>query len=693
MGSAPLCRQNRPRSHHNSLCRQNRPRNLYGRQNRPRNLYGRQNRPRNLHGRQNRPRNLYGRQNRPRSHHNSLCRQNRPRNLYGRQNRPRNLHGRQNRPRNLHGRQNRPRSHHNSLCRQNRPRNLYGRQNRPRSHHNSLCRQNRPRNLYGRQNRPRSHHNSLCRQNRPRNLYGRQNRPRSHHNSLCRQNRPRNLHGRQKLIRITSQVVARASISTGTSSGELDLSGDAGQVEEIMSRVREDRASHQDFSRLGGLLFARLFNGGLRELFAANRFNQDASRMRLMMQLIGEPMRALPWELMLQSGGSLLGGSPQTPMSRYVDARLRDTEPIERGLRVLVAIAEPSDEPGVGATVEMRALDSAEPITSVSGLDVTVERSITRARLHELLRRHRPDVVHLICHGTPMGTPPGLLLEDGSGHTDRVSAEDVVQILSSHAGVRLAVLSACASEPTAYAIARQGIASLGMLWDVSLSCGADPARLFYTHLYQREELDRVVNATRSDMRQSGRAHSSGWAAPVLYLPRGRADGLAQPPEDRLGQARGRGARDRDGVAAGVARRDPRAAADDDLRDPRIRHPRLRHARLRHPRDGDARLDGDGVGPRRRAGHPAHRDRRGRVGDPAGHQRQRRAGRPGAPARGFHAFGRTDRDALGRVGPRLAGLDHAVARHPVHGRAGPVARGQDRHLRRTADRTECVGGSH
>ncbi|MFW6153713.1 MAG: SUMF1/EgtB/PvdO family nonheme iron enzyme [Planctomycetota bacterium] len=313
-------------------------------------------------------------------------------------------------------------------------------------------------------------------------------------------------------------VFVSASHPPAQPSAVLDLPAD--QVEGRLRRMRDDSAAEGDFLDLGRLLYGRLFNEQLGTCLAVNRHAH--ARLRLQTQILPEELRGYPWELMVPPEQSWVGTDPSLAASRYVAAAPAEPRGVSLPLRVLLAVASPPSLPSVQATAEVSAIADA-CLRSTGELAVREVRNLTRTRLREALDSHRPHVLHFIGHGTQRGRECGLILEEAPGGEAFLPASLLCEMLAAVPTLRLAVLSACESEPVAHAVAGQGIAAVGMLWPVPADAGIQFGRVLYDGLAARQGLDEAVNRARHVLRVSDGAHRSAWCAPVVYLPAGRAD--------------------------------------------------------------------------------------------------------------------------------------------------------------------------
>ncbi|MGW5613509.1 effector-associated domain EAD1-containing protein [Streptomyces sp. NPDC003877] len=152
-------------------------------------------------------------------------------------------------------------------------------------------------------------------------------------------------------------------------------------------------------------------------------------------------------------------------------------------LKVMVLAAEPARRGAVRAAAELREIQSA----AADRLEVLLCPATTPGDL-DRIRRQRPDLLHLACHGSE----GALLLEDQEGEPHPLPAADLVETLrlaAEHHGHRLRalLLRSCSGEEIARLftdVADVVIAHRGAL---DADCSTQFAGAFYRELASRAE--------------------------------------------------------------------------------------------------------------------------------------------------------------------------------------------------------------
>ena len=324
-------------------------------------------------------------------------------------------------------------------------------------------------------------------------------------------------------------VLVSAPIAFGEPTGVLRLDPNAPEIRDKLSRIAEDRASDQVFQELGALLFERLLPGQLATSFELN-WKQTEGRgtnvgLRVTLRILTDELRRLPWEVLYHPVHRLwLCTSPRCPLGRYVDALESESLTVRLPLRVLICVAEPRDLPHAGAGVEVPAVTGAfERLTANGIVRVSLLRHTQREHLHKTLKDFRPNVFHFIGHGSERGRVSGLFLERGDGSSEFLAADLLREILERPGTIRAAVLNACESDGIAYALARQGMAAVGMQYPIRSEAAVHFCRSLYEALASGMPFDAAVNAGRFSVRLECGADRKDWCVPVVFLPGGSAD--------------------------------------------------------------------------------------------------------------------------------------------------------------------------
>ena len=293
-----------------------------------------------------------------------------------------------------------------------------------------------------------------------------------------------------------------------------------------------DWSSSGDLAVDGQWLFAALTaDANLRNAWSRCCGQAPRRRIRLRIDPDAPELHSLPWEL-LQEDGVWLSASAHTPFSRYLPGASPYGGGVEeRPLRVLVAIANPSD-------LREHHLTSLNPTeqkiaiaAAFAGLESTAHLGYLNApatlpRLEEALQEG-VHILHIVSHGD-FDAQRGhgvLYLQDGDGLTEPVSDTAFRDILKRLAvPPRLIVLSACWSAARSTTDAFLGFAPrliaagipavVAMQANVSLTSARDLCAVFYRRLMEHGTVDLALNEARSTLLTGNRPDA---AVPVLFM--------------------------------------------------------------------------------------------------------------------------------------------------------------------------------
>jgi hypothetical protein len=276
----------------------------------------------------------------------------------------------------------------------------------------------------------------------------------------------------------------------------------------------------------------------------------------------------LPIEALYERTVQYLGVDADLPLTRCLQEKPDvGPEPISYPLRILLAVAMPSDRPGRrAAEEEVRAVRaSLGQMTDPGGpIVLDVYHQPTRSGLIDRLRSSRYNIFHFVGHGAfgVLGddpTPQGhlVLIRHGDTSSDPVPSPDLANIFK-NSGVRLVVLTACSSAQPAVDGAPYGPGAFGgvaqrlvaggipavvaMQFDFEDWAASEFSRSFYSLLVNDREipLDVLVAKVRQSLSVQGTGRRS-WITPTLTSR--CADGrpfilqpfYGQPSEDVLKQ--------------------------------------------------------------------------------------------------------------------------------------------------------------
>ncbi len=275
-------------------------------------------------------------------------------------------------------------------------------------------------------------------------------------------------------------------------------------------------------------------------------------------------LHRIKWELLNPSGHLPAGVSPECLISRFLPLRSTiGTQPGEFGLKILLAIANPTDlkaplEP-IKVSEEVEWLFQAlEPEIRAKQIQLTVLPGTTAldGNLIQKLKAANCDIVentattvnaidknlegkhalHLIAHGNFSDDKSILVLENSAGKQDAVNPKGSVVIDQwAFHKPRLVFLQSCLSDPAdktlplgglATQLLQAGIPAVVAMRDlVAMGAARTFAASFYRQLLVTGDVDVAANAGRNAIYQ---ARGSDWAIPVLYSRLRASERLWQP---------------------------------------------------------------------------------------------------------------------------------------------------------------------
>lgn len=286
---------------------------------------------------------------------------------------------------------------------------------------------------------------------------------------------------------------------------------------------------------LGRALHAALFGSAAGPLLDQGLRGIDAQHgqgLRLVIDTTAAPALArLPWELLYDPAqDDFLCSDRLKPLVRRLEV---DAPPpvltVAPPLRLLIAIAAPSDHPGLQVGAELAHLDRALADLAAAGrLQSTRLEHTTLERLDEALLRWRPHLLHFIGHGDFDGSEGELVLEseDLPGGSARIAGSRLAVLLRNHLGsLRLVFLNSCLGAASArhdafggvaQSLLRRGVpAVVAMQFPVADGDAVTLARHFYRYLASGQPVDAALGSARAFM--LAQAAGPAWAAPALYM--------------------------------------------------------------------------------------------------------------------------------------------------------------------------------
>ncbi|MCZ4306740.1 CHAT domain-containing protein [Zoogloeaceae bacterium G21618-S1] len=298
--------------------------------------------------------------------------------------------------------------------------------------------------------------------------------------------------------------------------------------------------------QIGQKLYAALFDSPLRACLEENLRSVDPQRgngLRFVINTTDAPELArLPWEFLYSPAkDDFLFSDRMLPVVRWLDVdAAAPTLTVEPPLRLLIAIASPTDRPGLEVGEEIAHLDTALAELTDRGVIQTVRLDhATLERLDNALLEHRPHVLHFIGHGDFVDDEGVLVLESDTapGTADAIAGRQLAVLLRNHlTSLRLVFLNSCmgatasARDPfggMAQSLIRRGIpAVIAMQFPVPDGAAVAMARHFYRYLAAGQPVDAALTSTRAFL--YARGYAVEWGAPALHMrtPDGRLFDLA-----------------------------------------------------------------------------------------------------------------------------------------------------------------------
>lgn len=318
------------------------------------------------------------------------------------------------------------------------------------------------------------------------------------------------------------------------------LEEETGFLDDIYGGLRQRRARStkltgvQDF---GGRLFDAVFKGDIEHLF---RSSLEASfrtgkGLRIRLRLPDESeLHSRPWEFLFDTEcQEFLAVREHTPLVRYLPvAQPIPPITVDGPLRILVALASPSDHPRLDVSREWEILYNALESTVLSG-QVELRRvpgHCTFDNLRDSLRHFGAHIFHFVGHGVP----GALVLEQESGKGCEMEATELRSAFPSGMLPRLVVLNSCSGaigEDVPFSGLAQGFLRQGVPAVVAMQASiTDDAALIFTRYFYRDLIATGAvdtSLTEARLRMKANGHPLEWGTPVLYM-RALSGQLFQP---------------------------------------------------------------------------------------------------------------------------------------------------------------------
>ena len=315
----------------------------------------------------------------------------------------------------------------------------------------------------------------------------------------------------------------------GEPTAELELDMRSQEWDEFRGQISSQQTSEQLFKAIGGKLFEAVLpeqHGTTYEInYQPVKEGVENQLLQVQMRILDDEMVQLPWECMFHPVARVwLAANPLTPFSRYVDAQVGPPLRIEPPLKLLIAAAEPSTLQPLGAEAEVEAVRNAlAPLFNDNLVTAEVLMHATRTSVSKAVAEFRPHLFHFVGHGQRLGQTCGLMLETDEGADKLLGVETLCELLQQSGQLRVAVLNACETDTAALALARGGIAAVGMADKIRSEAAIPFCRSFYEAIASSAPLDLAGNKARFSIRLECGGDRRDWCLPVVFLPAGRAD--------------------------------------------------------------------------------------------------------------------------------------------------------------------------
>lgn len=238
----------------------------------------------------------------------------------------------------------------------------------------------------------------------------------------------------------------------------------------------------------------------------------------------------LPWEFLYSPlQDDFLFTDILKPVVRWLDV---DQPPpsllVKPPLRLLIAIASPSNKPGLSVGEEMAHLDEALRDLVDKGLvEIQCLEHTTLELLDSTLLKNKPHILHFIGHGEFSDNEGMIILESKTTHkAEPISGRRLSVLLRNHlASLRFVFLNSCVGASTsdkdpfggvAQSLIQRGIpAVIAMQFPIPDQAAVSLAQHFYRYLAAGQPVDAAITSTRAFLFAKG--YDVEWGAPALYM--------------------------------------------------------------------------------------------------------------------------------------------------------------------------------
>ncbi|GGA31565.1 CHAT domain-containing protein [Okeania sp. KiyG1] len=289
---------------------------------------------------------------------------------------------------------------------------------------------------------------------------------------------------------------------------------------------------------LGQEMYQELFKDTLRDSWSCAQgiAHNRGEVLQLRLGTKDRRISSLPWEV-LHAGDRPLATGTDVIFSRYqpntsLPKQTRTRTP-EEPLKILMAIAAPSDKDSLQLEKEYEALQQELQINSgETQIHLDILRQPGREQLTQRLEQGKYQVFHYAGHSN-WGVSGGeiSLVSNTTGLTESLSGRDLAGLLVNN-GIQMAVFNSCRGaynhlvNPTddevalnlAEALVKRGIPGvLAMAERIPDEVSLSLTRLFYRNLNQGYPIDLSLSRARQGLISAYGSHELYWALPVVYL--------------------------------------------------------------------------------------------------------------------------------------------------------------------------------
>ena len=325
---------------------------------------------------------------------------------------------------------------------------------------------------------------------------------------------------------------------------------DGGGGEDIAGKIAASLGLDLNLVSLGQQLYNALFYGTIRDswLGAGLLARDRGAQLRLRLGLKDRRLACLPWEIMYADDRPLATGTDvvfsryqPTPVSQPSSRVHRQHQEPTRVLKILMAIAAPSDRAFLELEAEALQLKAELEKTTAAVSDIQLEilPQPDREQLTRALEHGQYQVFHYAGH-SDLGSSGGEihLVSRTTGLTEKLSGDDLAGLLVNN-GILMGVFNSCRGacgptsdlgEPTrdnlvhrlgernlAEALVKRGIPVLAMVERIPDRVALTFSQLLYRNLKQGYPVDLSLNRVRQGLISAYGSHQLYWALPILYL--------------------------------------------------------------------------------------------------------------------------------------------------------------------------------